>query len=80
VGVERGQALLWRGAGSAGRGLQQGQGVEDGVVLHHLLAQQPVHDAGVGFEQRALFVDGLAGDHHRADGGKHHATEPPPLQ
>ena len=39
------------GAALAGLGgLQQRQGGEDGVVLHHTLAEQPVHDARIGFK------------------------------
>ena len=49
--VQRGQALLRGGLGRAfGARLKQGQGCQNGIVLHDPLAQQAVHDAGVGLE------------------------------
>ncbi|MCY1365404.1 hypothetical protein D9M69_522480 [compost metagenome] len=78
VGIERGQALLRRRRAIAVRpGLQQGQRVEYGVVLHNLLAQQAVHDPGVGLEQRPLVANGLVRDQHGTGQRDHRPADPP---
>ncbi|WP_382323039.1 hypothetical protein ACFJI0_00395 [Hydrogenophaga sp. UC242_53] len=49
-------------------------------MLHHLLAQQPVDDARVGLEQRALFIERQARQQHRARQGQQDSAAHPPLQ
>jgi hypothetical protein len=60
--------------------LQQCQRGQHRVVLHHLLAQQSVHDACVGLEQRSLLVKRQARQQHRSRERQQDPAANPPLQ
>ena len=73
--VHRRQAPL--GVVGAGVGLQQRERGQHGVVLHHLLAHEPVRNARVGLE--VLLEPGQLGarEPHGAGGREHHPSQPP---